>query len=290
MPQQVAQLITAIPPLTLIIGIALLLLGGQWLVEGSVRIARRMGVSTLLIGLTVVAFGTSSPELAFNITAAINGNGELSFGNVVGSNIANIALVLGVAALIGPLVVHGRVVKKELPLLILVSVAMLFLGLLTFTRIPAAGGGLHGYTLLDGVILLGLFGLFTWLWYDMGKQDRSDPLTREAAEELASEAAGSLFAAILLFVIGLAGLVAGGKLAEVGATGVAQWLGLSNALIGLTIVAVATSLPELVTSVIACRKGHNDLAVGNIVGSNLFNILLVLGATCLFGDVPVPAP
>lgn len=290
MPEQLIQIMEAFPPATLIAGIALLLLGGHWLVDGSVRIARRIGISTLLIGLTVVAFGTSSPELAFNITAAVNGNGELSFGNVVGSNIANIALVLGVAALISPLIVHGRVVTRELPVLILASAGMVFLAWLVPTRIASGDGEQAGFTRIDGLIMLLGFALCSWLWYRMARKDRSDPLAREAAEELAGEASGSLTIAIVLFVVGLAGLVAGGKLAEIGASGMAHWLGLSDALIGLTVVAVATSLPELTTSVIACRKGHNDLAVGNVVGSNLFNILLVLGATCLFGDVPVPSP
>ena len=198
MPEQLVQIIEALPPVTLIGGIVLLLLGGHWLVEGSVRIARRMGISTLLIGLTVVAFGTSSPELAFNITAAINGNGELSFGNVVGSNIANIALVLGVAALISPLAVHGRVVTKELPLLILASAGMLFLAWLIATRIESESGKLAGYTRIDGLLMLLGFALCSWLWYRMARKDRSDPLAREAAEEFTAGGPGPLAIAIIL--------------------------------------------------------------------------------------------
>lgn len=285
MPTQPTSIVTV---LFLIAGIALLLLGGRWLVDGSVRIARRLGVSTLLIGLTVVAFGTSSPELAFNLTAAINNNGELSFGNVVGSNIANIALVLGLASLVSPLLVHSRVVRQELPLLIAVSIGMAVLAWLGFTRIPSEGDDAYGYTRVDGLIMLAAFAGCTLIWYRMGRKDRSDPLASEAAAAFGEEGNGSLPMAIVLFVVGLAGLIAGGKLAEIGAVGIASMLGLSQSLIGLTVVAVATSLPEVVTSVVACRRGHSDLAVGNVVGSNLFNILLVLGATCVFSNVPVP--
>jgi len=273
--------------LTFIAGVVLLLLGGNWLVDGSVTIARRLRLSPLLIGLTIVAFGTSAPELFFNLAAALGGHADLSFGNVVGSNIANIALVLGLAALAGPLAVSGRVVRKELPLLIVVSAGMLVLAWCG----PAIGAGensLHGWADTGGAIMLGAFALVTWLWYRMGKRDRADPLTSEAEAEARTEGRLPLPGGIALFVLGLASLVAGGKLAELGAAGVAQWLGLSQTLIGLTVVAVATSLPEVVTCLIASRKGYADLAVGNVVGSNLFNILLVLGATAVVAPVPVP--
>jgi cation:H+ antiporter len=273
-------------PVTLIVGIVLLLLGGRLLVDGSVSLARRAGVSTLLIGLTIVAFGTSSPELAFNITAAASGNGALSFGNVVGSNIANIALVLGLASLVRPLIVHGRVVKRELPLLVIVSAGMVLLAW-SPPMVASVPGPQRGFGRTDGLIMLLGFMLVTWAWFRMARRDKADPLAAEAIEET-ERVVQSLPTAVVLTLLGLLLLVGGGKLTERGAVGVASWLGMSEALIGLTIVAVATSLPEVVTSVIACRKGHADLAVGNVVGSNLFNILLVLGATCLFGEVPVP--
>jgi len=275
-------------PISLTLGIVLLILGGNWLVDGAVRAARRFGVSTLLIGLTIVAFGTSSPELAFNLTAALNGNGELSFGNVVGSNIANIALVLGLAALVSPLVVHGRVVKKELPLLIIVSAGMLALAWLPLTRLPSDDGPRCAFTAPDGCAFLAVFLLFIWLWYRMAKVDRADPLASDVDSETASPRPPSLAAAIFLFLIGFAALVVGGKLTQIGAVAFAEFLNLSQALIGFTIVAVATSLPEVATSLIACKKGHNDLAIGNVVGSNLFNILFVLGLTALLAPVPVP--
>ena len=153
----------------LALGIALLLLGGQWLVHGAVAIARRLGMSTLLIGLTLVAFGTSSPELAFNVIAVASGHGELSFGNVVGSNIANIGLVLGLCAFVySPLIVHGQVVKRELPFLILVSAGMIGL---------AVWGG--GFDRIDGIILLSSFALFSYLWYRVGRRDPGDVMVVE---------------------------------------------------------------------------------------------------------------
>jgi cation:H+ antiporter len=269
--------------------VVLLLVGGHWLVDGAIRIARRLGVSTLLIGLTIVACGTSAPELAFNVIAASNGNAELSFGNVVGSNIANLALVLGLAALVRPLAVHSRMIVKELPLLIVASVAMLPLAYWPWSRMSSAADGStqHGFTTIDGLLMLGGFVFLLWLWARMARKDRSDPLLQDVEAET-KQPPSSLPLAILIFLAGLGALVVGGKVTEVGAVGIAERLGLSQGLIGLTIVAVATSLPEVVTSMIACRRGHVDLAIGNVVGSNLFNILLVLGLTAVIADVPVP--
>ena len=271
--------------LILALGIGLLLLGGNWIVSGSVTIARRLGWSTLLIGLTLVAFGTSAPELFFNVIAAIDGHSELSFGNVVGSNIANIGLILGIAALIHPLTVHGRVVEKELRWLVLVTLGMILLALVP----PGAASGVKGHSRWDGAGMLVVFVVFMLAWYRMGRRDAADSHVRDLKEEAREEAGKSLPIAVVLFLIGLAGLIGGGMLAKEGAVSIASSLGLSEALIGLTVVAVATSLPELTTSVIACRKGHFDLAVGNVVGSNLFNILLVLGVTASIKPVAMPA-
>lgn len=286
---EVLQYIHELPAvLTFVIGVVLLLLGGSWLVDGAVGIARRLRLSPLLIGLTIVAFGTSAPELFFNVAAALGKHPELSFGNVVGSNIANIALVLGLAALMRPLVVSSRVVKKELPLLIAVSAGMLLLAWLG-PAITPDGIAEDGWTRTDGLIMLAAFMLVTWVWYRMGRRDRADPLIAEAEADASGEKRLALGVAAALFLIGLIALIAGGKLAELGAAGVARQLGLSQTLIGLTVVALATSLPEVVTSLIACRRGHADLAVGNVVGSNLFNILLVLGLTAVVAPVPIPA-
>ncbi len=266
------------------LGVALLLFGGHWLVTGAVTIARRLGVSRLVIGLTLVAAGTSSPEFFFNVIAALSGHGDLSFGNVDGSNIANIGFVLGLTALFRPLLVHGRVIKKELPWLLVVSGAMIGL-----PWIPLGGSGdPPGFGRAQGILMLGAFAVFMMRWYRMGRRDAADPLVQEVEQEVETGTRASTATAIFLLVLGMAFLVGGGKLAEIGAVGIARWLGLSDALIGLLIVAVATSLPELVTAIIACLKGHDDLAVGNVVGSNFFNLLLVLAVTATVAPVGVP--
>ena len=269
----------------LLVGIVLLLLGGHWLVTASVTIARRLGVSTLVVGLTIVAMGTSAPELAFNLIAALGNHGELSFGNIIGSNIANIGLVLGVTAVFRPLAVHGRIVSKELPWLLAVSVAMYLLALPMF----AGEAGVFGFGRIDSGVMLAWFGLFFVGWYRMGRRERADPLVRELGAEAEAETLTSTPGAAVLLLVGLVCLVGGGKLSEEGAVAIAEWLGLSEALIGLTIVAIATSLPELTTAIISVRKGHDDLAVGNVVGSNVFNLLLVLGLTTLVAPIALPA-
>ncbi len=262
-------------------GILLLLAGGHGLVAGAITIARRLGVSTLIVGLTIVAMGTSAPELAFNVIAATAGHPDLSFGNIVGSNIANIGLVLGITAVLTPLIVHGRVVSKELPWLVVVSIVA---GLVTL--FPGIEGG--GFGRIGGGVMLLWFGVFMVMWYRMGRSDRTDPLVKGLGEEAEAETLGSMKGAIALVIIGLFALTAGGRFAEEGAVGLARAMGLSEALIGLTIVAIATSLPELVTALVAVRKGHHDLAIGNVVGSNLFNLLLVLGVTAVIKPVPRP--
>ncbi len=263
------------------VGILFLLAGGHGLVAGAITIARRLGVSTLVVGLTIVAMGTSAPELAFNVIAATAGHPDLSFGNIVGSNIANIGLVLGLTAVLTPLLVHGRVVSKELPWLVVVSIVASLV-----TLFPGIEGG--GFGRLGGCVMLVWFGFFMVTWYRMGRSDRTDPLVKGLGEEAEAEALGSMRGALVLVITGLVALTVGGRFAEEGAVGLARAMGLSEALIGLTIVAMATSLPELVTALVAVRKGHHDLAIGNIVGSNLFNLLLVLGVTAVIKPVPRP--
>ena len=267
----------AIPTLVFAAGMAALVLGGHWLVEGSVRIARKLGWSPLLIGLTLVAFGTSAPEFAFNVAAAISGEPDLSFGNVIGSNIANIGLVLGVGGLLHPLVVHRRVARLEIPRLLMISAVITGLLWMPFTSV---NGG-PGFGRLDGLAMLLGFGLILFGWYRLGQAPGDDDMPDDEPSSWASD--------ITFSVLGLTALVGGGKLAEHGAVEIASTLGASETVIGLTIVAIATSLPELVTVVIACRKGHTDLAVGNIVGSNLFNLLLVLASSVLVTPIPLPA-
>lgn len=270
-------------PLSFLLGVGLLLGGGNWLVEGSVSIARRLGMSTLLIGLTIVACGTSAPELFFNVAAALSGSGDLSFGNVVGSNIANIGLVIGVSSFIAPLAVHRSVLRRDLPMLIGASCLMLGLAWLPATRLD---GGANGFHRPDGIILLVVFVTVIAIWI-IGAI-RSGGKTPVGTDEAADGPERGLPSALALFLVGLGALVAGGKATEIGAVGIAESAGLSPALIGLTIVAIATSLPEVVTAVIAIRRGHADLAMGNVVGSNLFNILFVFGATTFAGEVRVP--
>jgi cation:H+ antiporter len=285
------------PPLLLDIlifalGVVLLVGGGDSLVRGAVTLAARLGVPSFVIGLSVVAFGTSAPELALNLAAAINGNSELSFGNIVGSNIANIGLILGIAALIQPMHVHTSIVKRELPIMVFFTFVLCVLAYLPpHAPVSGGGGGVDGFSRVDGVLLLVGFGFFCWQLL------RSAKAEGPAASELLSEvsdvnpekaAKRPLWRAIFLTLFGLAALASGGRLAEIGAVGIAGGLGMSNDLIGLTIVAVATSLPELAASVAAAVRGQTDIAVGNIVGSNVFNILLIMGATATVGPVPLP--
>ncbi len=273
--------------LVLLVGLGLLLLGGHWLVQGAVTIAQALGVSTLMIGLTVVAFGTSSPELAFNVIAALGGNSDLSFGNVIGSNIANIALVLGLAALVSPLPVHSRVITREIPLLIAIAAALLLAAWWRFPAEPAAKEAWF-FGRLEGALMLAVFALFMWNWFQAGRREARDTLAEVSVEEAQETQVQSMPLAITLFVLGLCLLISGGKCAENGAVRLAELAGVSDALIGLTVVALATSLPEIVTSVVASRKGHGDLAVGNVVGSNMFNVLLILGITACVAPVNIP--
>jgi cation:H+ antiporter len=244
--------------IVLIIGAALLVKGAHWLIDGGAGIALKSGVSHLIVGLTVVAFGTSAPELVASLIAAFKGSGDICFGNVVGSNVANIALILGVTSLLQPVSVNQLLVKWEIPFMIGISGVTFYIG-----HIQNAGR-------LTGIILLILFAYY--LIHCM----KSPPVPMEVDEVTARKKYRSL---IFLVILGVAGLGFGGLFFVNGARNIARVLGVSEAIIGLTIVALGTSLPELVTSAIAALKGHADISLGNIVGSNIFNILLVIGAT-----------
>ncbi len=254
--------------------------------RGAIAMAARLGISPLVIGLTVVAFGTSAPELALNVVAAVNGNTELSFGNIVGSNIANIGLILGLSALIKPMHVKATLVTREIPLMLFATFAFIALAYAN----PTAFEGLPGLARLDGVILLVLFALtFLFILRLSRSEGVADGLVSEEEQaQMVSARRTPLGLSVLLFLFGLGLLMGGGKLAETGAVQIAASLGMSNELIGLTVVAIATSLPELATSLMAARRGHVDIAVGNVVGSNLFNILLVMGVTSSVAPVPLP--
>jgi cation:H+ antiporter len=270
--------------LLLLAGLALLLGGGELLVRGAAALARSFGISPLVVGLTVVAFGTSAPELAVNLAAALRGEGGISFGNVVGSNIANVGLIVGLAALVRPLSVHVTVILREIPMMLLASTVVLVMSFQSRLE-----GAADVFRRSDGLILLLLFGVF--LYYttlDALRQRGSAAIAREV-EDIAEEGlAAGRGRSLLLTGLGLVGLIAGGELTVRSAVAIALALGISKAVIGLTIIAVGTSLPELVTSVMAARRGQSDLAMGNVVGSNIFNLLLVLGLTATVRPIPVP--
>jgi cation:H+ antiporter len=271
-------------------GLILLVAGGEAMVRGVSSLAARLGISTLIIGLTVVAFGTSAPELAVNVAAVQRGANGLPFGNVFGSNLANLGLIVAVAALIRPLDVQSIVMRRELPMMLL---ATLLASVLAMDSI--FNDGPDSYAGSDGVVLLLLFTVFLYytgrdMLSERARQARTlrgqDPAVE--VNEDGSEA-DSLPKSVFLMLAGFGGLVVGGSLTVGGAEGIARSLGISEAIIGLTLVALGTSLPELVASVIACLRGHTDLAVGNVVGSNIFNLLFVLGVTSTSGTVTVPA-
>jgi cation:H+ antiporter len=262
-------------PITLIIGVGMLIYGGHLLVDGSVAIATRLGISKLVIGLTIVAFSTSSPELALNVIASINGHGGLCLGNIFGSNIANLGLVLGIGALICKLPVTGRVIRIEFPWLI---------GATFFVGFATLSGTLNSYWALG---FLCLFCFLMWTWFRIGKEEESQIGTQ--SKDAIREVKHSMLGACVTLLIGLFLLGFGGKATEIGAVTGALSLGMSEIVVGGTVVAIATSLPEVVTTVIAAKKGHPDLAVGNVVGSNIFNILFVLPITILVNPITVPS-
>jgi cation:H+ antiporter len=257
----------------LILGLAALIWGAERLVSGSAALAYHLGMPPLLIGITVVGFGTSSPELLVAAIASAGGNPGLAVGNAIGSNIANVGLIAGATAVVTPLKVQSRTLSREFPILIVVSFAGL--GLLldgTLGRV-------------DGTVLLaGLGGLIIWL-YRAARVSRDDPLGAETKAAIPTDLGPT--GAIGRFVAGLAVLLLGSRMLVWGAADVARELGVSELLIGLTIVAIGTSLPELATSLISAAKREPDLAVGNILGSNLFNLLAVLSVPALIAPGPV---
>ena len=248
------------------IGFVLLIKGADWLIEGSADIARKFRIPEIVIGLTVVAFGTSAPELAVNIIASINGNNGLAIGNIVGSNIANVLLILGVAATITSLSVQKNTVWREIPFSLF---AALLLGFLVNDKL-SGDSQTDQISRADGLILVAMFALFIFYTFRLGKNN----LTEELPE---ADNARPMWKSIGMLLTGLAGLVIGGHWIVEGAVSLARLFGYSESFVGLTIVAIGTSLPELATAVVAVRKGNTDLAIGNVIGSNVFNIFWVLG-------------
>jgi cation:H+ antiporter len=262
----------------LIAGFILLIKGADFLVTGASSIARRSNVSDLVIGLTVVAFGTSSPELFVNIISSIKGNTEIAIGNVLGSNIANTFLILGISSIIYPLTVGIGTVWKEIPLSLL---AALVLGILANDQL--IDKALFSYiTRIDGLVFLSFFIIFIYYSVSIAKKI-------EGMEEHVPTKQYGLNKSILLVVLGLIGLVLGGQWIVDSAVKLALKFGMSQSLVGLTIVAVGTSLPELATSAVAARKKNVEIAVGNVVGSNIFNVFFVLGISSVIKPLPFQA-
>lgn len=261
--------------LLFVLGLVLLIKGADLLVEGASAIAKRLAVSDLAIGLTVVAFGTSTPELAVNVLASATGSTDLAIGNVLGSNIANVLLILAASAIICPLAVSSGTVYKEIPLSLL---AVLVLGIMANDQ-WLDGTRDSSVTRADGLVLLAFFLIF--LYYTFGISRRV-----EGFDESLPDPRGGLARSSVSILAGLAGLIIGGHWIVTGAVAIAKTLGLSESLVGLTVVAVGTSLPELATSVVAAYRKNVDIAVGNVVGSNIFNIFFVLGVSATIRPLP----
>ncbi len=247
-------------------GLLLLFIGAEGLIRGSSSLALRFGISPLVVGLTVVAFGTSSPELVVSINSSLEGNGGIALGNILGSNICNIALILGTSALIKPLIVQAQVVKREIPIMIAVS-ALLFIFSLNNEL-----SRLEGFIFVAGIIVYTIISVY------LSRKEKNSEVKKEFEENIPK---GNLWKSVIFVIAGFALLAFGAKIFVDGAVAAAERMGVSQVVIGLTIVAIGTSLPELITSVVAAFKNEADIAIGNIVGSNVFNILSILGVTAI---------
>ena len=258
-----------------ITGFLFLIKGADLLVDGSASIAKKLKIPSIVIGLTIVAFGTSTPELIVNIFASAQGNSEIAIGNILGSNIANILLILGISAMIYPITAQRNTILKEIPLNLL---AIIILGFMANDML-IDGGTFSAITRIDGFVLLSFFVIFLYYTFGIIKSD-------ETTEEKDTIEVFSYFKAILFIFFGLIGLVVGGKWIVDGAVKVAEFFNVSQSLIGLTVIAVGTSLPELATSAIAAFKKQSDIAIGNVVGSNIFNIFWIIGISALIRPLP----
>ena len=252
----------------LILGFVMLVKGADWFVEGAAGIAKKMGIPQLVIGLTIVAMGTSMPEAAVSITAALDGNAGITVGNIVGSNILNILIILGITAVITNVAIQKSTLYCEIPFMTGITVLLLIFGVTG-----------NSITFAEGVVLWVLFLLFLGYLFVMAKKGKEQEEEAEAKDL-------PVWKCLVFMVIGGLLVVKGSDFAVSGASEIARFFGMSDRLIGLTIVALGTSLPELVTSVTAARKGNAGIAIGNIVGSNIFNILFVIGTTALICVVP----
>ena len=283
--------------LLLIAGFVVICLSADWLVDGASALAKRMKVSDLVIGLTIVGFGTSAPELVVNITAALNDASDIALTNILGSNIINTMVILGVSALIYPIVCKRSTYMYEIPMYIFATIAIMLMGTNCFGLINI--GSDTGISRIDGVLLLVCFAGFMYYSVYQGMKSRksnNQAITAAEGKDSTTEASETdekenkkgimpVWKSLLLIVVGLAGLVIGGRLIVDNAVLIAENLGVSQSVIGITIVALGTSLPELATSVVAAIKKNTDLAIGNVIGSNLFNIFFVVGISAVISPL-----
>jgi len=255
--------------LLLIGGLALILLGANGLTDGSAAVAKRFRISDLVIGLTIVAFGTSAPELVISVLSALNGSAEMAIGNVVGSNIFNALMIIGCTAVVLPIKVGEGTMSKEIPLVILASLVLFFCA----NDVMLDGSAENVIGRVDGLILLAFFLIFLRYTFAIARNGNEEAGEEQKIKEM------PIWKSVLFIVGGLAGLIFGGQLFVEGASGIARSLGVSESVIGLTLVAGGTSLPELATSITAALKKNPGIAIGNVIGSNLFNIFFVLGCS-----------
>ena len=264
----------AIQILLLLLGLTLILFGANWLVDGSTSIARKTGMSEFVIGLTIVGIGTSTPEMVVSFIAAFQGQSELALGNVIGSNIFNILMILGVTTLISPITMSKDNRVKDIPLNILVTGGLMLIWLLH----SVLGVGANEISRLEGGLMLAAFAFYLWMMFRSGS----------GAEETGQAEETKTFPnwlAVLMILGGLGGLIIGGRFFVNSATAIAQYLNLSEKFIAITIMAAGTSLPELATCIVAARKGRNQMALGNVIGSNIANILLIVGGAALISPL-----
>ncbi|MBO3445184.1 calcium/sodium antiporter [Clostridium sp. CCUG 7971] len=261
----------------LLIGFILLIKGADAFVSGSSSIAKIFNVPSLIIGLTIVAFGTSAPEAAVSITAALQGNNDMAIANVVGSNIFNLLFVVGIASIINPIKVQKSTIIKEFPFAILASIVLMILAHDTKFQ----GYNQNLLTRADGLMLLVLFSIFMYYLIEMAITSKEEMEIEQTSQPM------SMSKSIIMSILGILGIIIGGNVVVNSASDIALSWGMSQNLVGLTIVAIGTSLPEFVTSVIAARKGESDIAIGNVVGSNIFNILFVLGISSTIHNIQI---
>ncbi len=259
-----------IQSLLVIVGFACLIFGANWLVDGASALAKKFNVSDLAIGLTIVAFGTSAPELVVNIIGSLNGYSDIVLGNIIGSNNFNLFIILGISGLILPITVQSSTAWKEIPISLLVAIILFFF----INDFQFSGSGMLSRT--DSLIMLVMFVLFLYYVFRQMKNDSN------IRTDFVPKSTGIIW---LLILIGLSGLIAGGQLVVINSVKIANSLGVSEKIIGLTVVAAGTSLPELVTSIVAAIKKNSDIAIGNVIGSNIFNILFILSISGLIRPI-----